>query len=129
MLPRGNRALVRRRLDYRPPAFLVDTIALAFDLASAHTEVTARYTFRRNPAAQGADRVAPLVLDGEQQTDVRVELDGGPVSAGRIVFDDKSLTIDAPPDAGEITIHSRNAPATNISLEGLYVSSGVFCSQ
>ena len=61
MLPRGTRALIRRRLDYRPPAFLVDAIALTFDLAAARTEVIARYTFRRNPAAQGADRVAPLV--------------------------------------------------------------------
>jgi aminopeptidase N len=129
MLPRGNRALIRRRLDYRPPAFLVDAIALTFDLAATRTDVTARYGFRRNPAAQGADRVAPLVLDGEQQTDVRIDLDGHPISDGRIALDEKSLTIDAPPDAGEITIHSRNTPATNISLEGLYVSSGVFCTQ
>ena len=129
MLPRGTRALIRRRLDYRPPAFLVDAIALTFDLAAARTDVAARYTFRRNPAAQGADRVAPLVLDGEQQTDVRIDLDGHPISDGRIALDEKSLTIDAPPDAGEITIHSRIAPATNISLEGLYVSSGVFCTQ
>src|SRR5439155_859827 len=75
------------------------------------------------------DRVAPLVLDGEQQTDVRIDLDGHPISDGRIALDEKSLTIDAPPDAGESTIHSRIAPATNISLEGLYVSSGVFCTQ
>src|SRR5438034_4619111 len=129
MLPRGNRALIRRRLDYRPPAFLVDTIALTLDLAATRTDVTARYRFQRNPAAQGADRVAPIVLDGEQQTDVRIELDGHPISDGRIALDEKSLTIDAPPDAGEITIHSRNAPASNISLEGLYVSSGVFCTQ
>src|SRR5438128_2665795 len=129
MLPRGTRALIRRRLDYRPPAFLVDAIALTFDLAAARTDVAARYTFRRNAAAQGADRVAPLVLDGEQQTDVRIDLDGHPISDGRIALDEKSLTIDAPPDAGEITIHSRIAPATNISLEGLYVSSDVFCTQ
>ncbi|HEY3178660.1 MAG TPA: aminopeptidase N [Casimicrobiaceae bacterium] len=129
MLPRGNRALIRRRLDYRPPAFLVDAIALTFDLAAARTEVTARYAFRRNPHAQGADRVAPLVLDGEEQTDVHVDLDGRPVAASRLALDEKSLMVDAPPDAGEITIHSRNTPASNVSLEGLYVSSGVFCTQ
>src|SRR5438309_10178463 len=129
MLPRGNRALIRRRLDYRPPAFLVDAIALTFDLAAARTDVTARYTFRRNPAAQGADRVAPLILDGEQQADVRIDLNGHPISDERIALDEKSLTIDAPPEAGEITVHSHNAPASNISLEGLYVSSGVFCTQ
>src|SRR5438105_5398836 len=129
MLPRGNRALVRRRIDYRPPAFLVDSIALGFDLAPARTDVVARYAFRRNPDAQGADRSAPLVLDGEQQTDVEVELDGRAVAAPRVALDDKSLTLDAPPDNGEITIRSRISPASNISLEGLYVSSGVFCTQ
>ena len=89
MLPRGTRALIRRRLDYRPPAFLVDAIALTFDLAAARTNVAARYTFRRNPAAQGADRVAPLVLDGEQQTDVHVALDGHSVGSSRIALDEK----------------------------------------
>src|SRR5438046_4878978 len=111
MLPRGTRAHIRRRLDYRPPAFLVDAIELTFDLAAARTDVTARYTFRRNPAAQGADRVALLVLDGEQQSDVHVDLDRHPISSNRIALDEKSLTIDAPPDAGEITIRSRNTPA------------------
>ena len=72
MLPRGTRALIRRRLDYRPPAFLVDTIALTLDLAATRTDVTARYRFQRNPAAQGADRVAPLVLDGEDRKSTRL---------------------------------------------------------
>ena len=129
MLPRGNRALVRRRLDYRPPAFLVDSIALTFDLALARTEVTARYRFRRNPAAAGHGRAVMLVLDGEQQTDVQVELDGHPIAASRMTLNAHSLTIDAPPDAGELVIRSANAPSSNVALEGLYVSSNVFCTQ
>ena len=120
---------MRRRVDYRPPSFLVDAIALEFDLAPARTEVTARYGFRRNPAAQGHGRAVALVLDGEQQTDVHLELDGHPVAAGRIVHDEHSLTIDSPPDAGELLIRSSIAPARNVSLEGLYVSSSVFCTQ
>ena len=67
MLPRDAAATVRRRLDYRPPAFLVDTIDLAFDLVPDATRVTATLAFRRNPAAADADRAAALVLDGEQQ--------------------------------------------------------------
>ena len=129
MLPRGNRALVRHRLDYRPPAFLVDSIALTFDLALARTEVTARYRFRRNPAAAGHGRAVMLVLDGEQQTDVQAELDGHPIAASRMTLNAHSLTIDAPPDAGELVIRSSNAPSSNVALEGLYVSSNVFCTQ
>jgi len=129
MLPRAIRASIRRRLDYRPPSFLVDAIALEFDLAPARTEVIARYGFRRNPTAQGHGRAVALVLDGEQQTDVHLELDGRPVAAGRIVRDEHSLTIDSPPDSGELLIRSSVAPAANVSLEGLYVSSSVFCTQ
>src|SRR5437868_3475353 len=129
MLPRGNHPLVRRRLDYRPPAFLVDAIALTFDLGLARTEVTARYAFRRNPAAAGHGRAVTLVLDGEQQTDVEVELNGHPVEPSRVKLDAHSLALDAPPDAGELLIRSCNAPATNVALEGLYISSNVFCTQ
>src|SRR5207249_9376461 len=74
-------------------------------------------------------RAVALMLDGEQQTDVHLELDGRPIAAGRIVQDEHSLTIDSPPDAGELLIRSSIAPAANVSLEGLYVSSNVFCTQ
>ena len=76
MLPRDGPAAVKRRLDYRPPAFLVDRVALELDLEPAATEVKATLAFRRNPAAAAEDRRAPLVLDGEQQDNIRVELDG-----------------------------------------------------
>jgi aminopeptidase N len=67
LLPRGARAAARRRVDYRPPAFVVDDIALTFDLDPDATEVTSTYAFRRNPGASAVDRRAPLTLDGEQQ--------------------------------------------------------------
>ena len=44
----------------------------------------AQLAFRRNPHAAAPDREAPLVLDGEQQDEVRVELDGVPLPAGRL---------------------------------------------
>ena len=69
------------------------------------------------------------MLDGEQQDDVRVELDGAPLPAGRLRFGDGTLAVLDPPDAGVLTVRSRIAPARNVSLEGLYVSSGVFCTQ
>ena len=58
MLPREGGALIRRRLDYRPPAFLVDALDLTFDLDAATTRVTARLEFRRNPEAAPEDALA-----------------------------------------------------------------------
>jgi len=126
MLPRDSAGTARRRLDYRPPAFLIDTLDLAFDLDATATRVTAKLAFRRNSeaAAGGA-----LVLDGEQQNDVRVELDGVALSAARLELGRRALAVLHPPSAGTLTVHSTIVPANNVALEGLYLSSGAFCTQ
>jgi len=128
MLPRDGPPPAKRRLEYRPPAFLIPQLALEFDLDPESTRVTATLDFRRNTAS-GVDARAPLALDGEQQQDVQVELDGVPVAAGRLVFDGGTLLLLDPPAAGRLTLRSRIAPARNLALEGLYISSGVFCTQ
>jgi len=129
MLPRDAPAATTRRLDYRPPAFLVDRVALEFDLDPAATEVKATLAFRRNPAADPRDRRAPLVLDGEQQAIVRVELGGRALSSAEAIATTAGLTIPDAPDAGTLVVRTRTAPERNVALEGLYVSSGVFCTQ
>src|SRR6478672_11367092 len=127
MLPRGTPPKPKRRVDYRAPAFIVDDVALEFDLDPERTGVSATFSYRRNPAA--VDRRAPLTLDGEQQTRVRVALDGKPLRGERIVLDEGSLTIPGAPDEGTLTVRSTIAPLQNVALEGLYVSSQVFCTQ
>ncbi len=129
MLPRDSRSPVKRRSDYRPPAFLIDAIHLEFDLDPEATLVTASLAFRRNPEVDAADALAPVVLDGEQQEILAVSLDGTPLPASRMVFTPGTLTIVDPPSAGTLSVRSRIAPARNASLEGLYVSSGAFCTQ
>ena len=129
MLPRDNPVPAKRRVDYRPPAFLVDTLDLEFDLAPDATRVRADLAFRRNPGAIELDRAAALVLDGEQQDDVQVDLDGERLPPARVVFGEGSLTVLDPPATGVLTVRSRIAPARNVALEGLYLSSGVFCTQ
>ena len=129
MLPRDSATSQKRRLDYRPPAFLVDTLDLEFDLDPEATEVVAHLAFRRNPKAHAADRNAPLILDGEQQDDVRVELDGLALPATQWRLGAGALTVTDVPAAGRLTVHSRTAPSRNVALEGLFVSSGAFCTQ
>ncbi len=129
MLPRDSGASIRRRLDYRPPAFLVDKLDLAFDLDAKATRVTATLAFRRNPDAAAKDVRMPLVLDGEQQREVRIDLDGRPLSSDRVALGERTLTVHAPPASGTLTVHSTLAPESNVALEGLYMSSGVFCTQ
>ena len=129
MLPRDARAAAKRRADYRPPAFVIDDVSLEFDLDPDATDVTATLAFRRNPDAAAEDRRAPLVLDGEQQDQVRVTLDGVSLPADRIAVTSSAFTLHDAPDTGTLAIRSTIAPSCNAALEGLYVSSGVFCTQ
>ena len=110
-LPREARVKAKRRVDYRPPAFLVDDVALEFDLDPDATDVTATYAFRRNPAAADADRHAPLVLDGEHQAGLCVALEGAALPRDRIAVATSTLTVRRVPDAGTLTVRSTTAPS------------------
>ncbi len=129
MLPRDSGPTVKRRLDYRPPAFLIPSIHLEVDLDPVATRVTSVIEFQRNPIAAPEDRTSALILDGEQQDDVSIELDGSVVPPEALTLTDSSLTIRTVPDAGRLTVRSLLSPAKNLALEGLYMSSGVFCTQ
>jgi aminopeptidase N len=129
MRPREARTAPKRRVDYRAPAFLIDDVALEFDLDPDATDVTSTLAFRRNPAAQGKDRGATLVLDGEHQEHLRVALDGRRLDGSEFELRASGLALLDPPDAGTLQIVSTIAPSRNAALEGLYISSGVFCTQ
>ncbi|GIK87541.1 MAG: aminopeptidase N [Betaproteobacteria bacterium] len=129
LLPRDSRVPLKRRADYRPPAFVVDEVAMEVDLDADATRVSATLRFRRNPGAVPGDRGKPLVLDGEQQTDVSAELDGVALAAPRAELAPGRLTIHEPPSAGTLTVRSTIAPSRNVALEGLYLSSDVLCTQ
>jgi len=117
-----------RREDYRPPAFLVDTVALHFDLDAAATLVRARLALRRNPAH--GDNAAPLTLDGEALTLLALRLDGTELAADAYTLHPEGgLTLAAVPDAFILETETRIAPEQNTELSGLYVSGGSFFTQ
>jgi aminopeptidase N len=118
------KAILRR--DYQPPPFLVDDVHLDFFLDEHATRVRSRLTLRRNP---DADRQADLVLDGQDLKLERVVLDGEERALGDVRIADESLTLPGVPDAFVLELETVCDPAANKSLEGLYVSSGNFCTQ
>jgi len=117
-------SVVIHRTDYTPPAFLIDSVALEFDLAPEKTTVTNRMRVRRNPAAQHA---ANLTLVGDEIELVSVALDGA--SYANIQSSPDQLEILGVPESFELTVVSVCHPASNTSLSGLYVSSGNFFTQ
>jgi aminopeptidase N len=124
---RNEQVVTVRRTDYRPPAFLLDRVALEFDLDPALTHVTATLVVHRNPMRLA--NTDPLVLDGEDLELVSVELDGRALPSAGYELRDDSLTIPAPSDRFTVKIVNRIHPAANTELMGVFVSNGNFFSQ
>jgi aminopeptidase N len=116
-----------RLADYRPPAFFIDTVDLAFELGAQDTRVKSRLDIRRNPAA--AEHGAALHLDGEALELVSLALDGEVLGANRYQFrPEGGLTLADVPDAFTLDVNTHIAPQSNTALSGLYTSGGNFCT-
>jgi aminopeptidase N len=110
--------------DYRPADFAIETTQLRFELIAQATRVTAILTLRRTGPAN-----APLALMGERLKLISVMIDGEILAAGDYRVDDEHLTIEGVPDAFTLETVVEIDPENNTALEGLYMSSGRFCSQ
>lgn len=116
------------RLDYTPPAFLIDRVDLTFELDETATRVISRLVVQRNPkAVSPAD--TPLTLHGEDLTLESVKLDGAPLSPGRYELTPDSLILSGIENEVILEIVTRLNPTTNTRLMGLYVSNGNFFTQ
>ena len=123
--------------DYKPYPFELREVRLSFDLAADNTEETTvrlETLVSPNYVSIGGARKAPAMkLDGDGTS---VELDAVYVDGNRLregedyVMDSKSLTILSPPN-GEFTLGviTKIEPHKNTALEGLYKSSGNYCTQ
>ncbi|MFT0169043.1 aminopeptidase N [Paraburkholderia mimosarum] len=119
---------VIRREDYAPPAFLIDTVDLEFDLVPERTIVKSTLRVRRNPdASRAGNTSAHLELMGEQLEFIGAAIDGKPYANIRV--HEHGLTVENVPDAFELTLTGACDPAANTTLSGLYVSGGNFFTQ
>ncbi len=110
--------------DYVAPSFLVNHVDLDFVLEPKKTIVTSCLKLERNPTVDG-----PLVLDGDELRLVSVKVDERTLSESDYELGDFTLTIDGLPDSCVLEIKTEIDPELNTQLEGLYLSSGNFCTQ
>lgn len=111
--------------DYTPPAFAIRETWLEIELDPKATRVRAKLKIER----QGSKK-APLVLDGEKLNLLDVRLNGEKLSANQYLVDDQHLTIpDLPEGSFEVETLASFAPRDNLSLSGLYLSGGIYCTQ
>ena len=112
--------------DYLPPSYLIDETRLEFQLGEEETLVDARLKLRRNPdAAPGG----VLELDGAELELLEIEIDGEALADDAYTLTDEKLHLLAPPEHFELRCVTRIAPQDNTSLEGLYKSRTMFCTQ
>lgn len=112
--------------DYRASDFFIDKTQLTFSLHDAYTDVSSVLSIVRNPEAQSG---APLILDGEQLELLAIAIDGVPLDASSYEVGSNSLTIYQVPRQFSLQCTTRIYPEKNTALEGLYRSSGMYCTQ
>ncbi|KAI4338679.1 hypothetical protein MLD38_023705 [Melastoma candidum] len=112
--------------DYKLPDYYFDTIDLDFSLGEERTIVSSRIAV--TPRVKGSS--PPLSLDGQDMKLISVKVDGNELKEGEYHLGPKRLTLSSPPlDSFLLEIVTEIYPQKNTSLEGLYKSSGNFCTQ
>jgi aminopeptidase N len=112
--------------DYREPDFWIPQVHLTFELGDEITRVKSILTLERNAKAA---KDAALVLNGEHLKLVSVAVDGRTLGAGEYMVTDTLLTLKNLPEKSEVAIETELEPHKNLACEGLYRSSGIFCTQ
>ncbi len=114
--------------DYQVPAYLIDNTQLNFALYAEYTEVTAQLSLRRNPESQ--DQSGELFLHGDKELElIKLSVDQQECSTADYTRDESGLTLSGLSTALQLEIVTKIYPDKNTALEGLYRSSGMYCTQ
>ena len=115
--------------DYTAPDYRFAKVVLDFELGEEVTVVGNTISVEPTFAAGGDPR--PLFLNGDPTVELAgVKVNGNALDASAYVLTKKGITITAPPAAPfELKITTKIKPQENTELEGLYKSSGNFCTQ
>lgn len=119
--------------DYRVPDYLIKTTDLRFEIyekSEGHdgeTIVSAMLQFYRNPAA--TQPATQLTLHGADLELVSMALNGKVLQEGDYEFGEESITIVNTPEEFTLITITKIKPEQNTSLEGLYRSRTMYCTQ
>ena len=110
--------------DYQAPPYLINRTELHFELGEEGTIVTSRLHLLR-----AGQEPAELELHGQELELLEVAIDNQalPESAYRVT--ESSLVIQDVPEQCVLSCKTRIQPQNNTSLEGLYKSHSMFCTQ
>ena len=110
--------------DYEAPLFDILTVHLTFLLHETATQVTSRMEIKKR-----TPRNVPLVLEGEHLILEHVKLDGVLLHETQYEQTNQTLTLHNVPQNFTLEIRNSINPTENKALDGLYLSSDIFCTQ
>lgn len=116
--------------DYTPPEYWVGHVDLTFLLEAENTKVNSRIRLQKNRESSCNDS-APLVLSGENLSLQSVKINGQLLTPNQYELTPETLTIPSAPKVEVFILEIENSinPKQNTALEGLYLSSGLLCTQ
>ncbi|HCS66306.1 MAG TPA: aminopeptidase N [Cellvibrio sp.] len=113
--------------DYQVPGYLIKTTDLRFEIYDGATIVSAMLHLYRNPVA--LTPATELTLHGADLELISIALDGRVLSDTDYQFGEESLTIFNTPAQFNLLSITKIKPESNTSLEGLYRSRTMYCTQ
>jgi len=112
--------------DYTQPHYWIDTIDLQFELGEEQTRVISQMAVHRNTEINTSHI---LELDGEDLQLGAIYINDVALSDADFSVNAEGLWISDVPEKFTLKIETFIKPQLNTSLEGLYKSSGNFCTQ
>ena len=112
--------------DYSQPAYWINKVDMVFELGEVQTRVSSTLSLKRNEKISGEKS---LVLNGEELVLETIRLDGNLLKPSDYKVTDTELIIFPENDEFMLEVVTIIKPQENKSLEGLYKSSGNFCTQ
>ena len=112
------------RQDYQEPDFHISHVDLAFEISDGKTRVTSSLRIDRR-----GQHNRPLVLDGEQLELEAITIDGSDLDSEACAYSSGKLTVKEVPNSFVFGAVVTIQPEQNTSLEGLYRSRTMYCTQ
>lgn len=113
--------------NYTVPDYLIHKTELHVDIYDGYTLVTANLSLSVNPATNTF--ISQLTLHGTDLELVSLAIDGKTLTPERYTFAEETLTIKDTPARFLLTSITKIYPEQNTSLEGLYKSRTMYCTQ
>lgn len=116
---------------YRKPDYRIESLALEFDLEPETTRVKSRLKISYDGAESdlSGGYLPPLWLDGDDLNLRSISVDGAALDKTAYRLDETGLSLEVTNADFLLEIETEINPKANTRLEGLYISSGTFCTQ